>query len=108
MSADPRHDLGLVGEELAAEHLGRRGFRILERNYRTRWGELDNRRLRRAGSGLLRGEDRRSGGSGGQRARSSGPRKQAQVRRMAGRWLTERRQRPYANVIRFDCHRGDA
>ncbi len=26
---------------MAAEHLVRRGYQILERNYRSRWGELD-------------------------------------------------------------------
>jgi len=41
MSSDPRHRLGTTGERLAAEHLTRRGYRIVERNYRTRWGELD-------------------------------------------------------------------
>ena len=41
MSGDRRQRLGSTGERLAAEHLERRGFAILERNYRTRWGELD-------------------------------------------------------------------
>ena len=41
MPADPRRRLGQLGEQLAAEHLVRLGFEIVERNYRTRWGELD-------------------------------------------------------------------
>ena len=41
VSEDRRHLLGALGERLAAEHLERLGFRIVERNYRTRWGELD-------------------------------------------------------------------
>src|SRR5947209_15299859 len=41
VSSDLRRRLGQLGEQLAAEHLVRRGFRIMERNYRTRWGELD-------------------------------------------------------------------
>jgi putative endonuclease len=41
VSSDPRHRIGELGEQLAAEHLARRGYRIVERNYRTRWGELD-------------------------------------------------------------------
>ena len=41
MTSDPRPALGRLGEQLAAEHLIRRGFEIVERNYRTRWGELD-------------------------------------------------------------------
>jgi putative endonuclease len=32
---------GLFGEELAAAYLGGRGYRILERNFRTRSGEID-------------------------------------------------------------------
>jgi putative endonuclease len=38
---DARLRLGQAGEQLAAEHLSRRGFEILERNYQTRSGELD-------------------------------------------------------------------
>jgi putative endonuclease len=33
--------LGLRGETVAAEVLTRRGYRIVERNCRSRWGELD-------------------------------------------------------------------
>lgn len=32
---------GEKGERLAARHLRRRGYRILERNYQTRFGEID-------------------------------------------------------------------
>jgi len=39
--ADPRQRLGKEGEELAASHLARRGYTILERNFRTRFGEID-------------------------------------------------------------------
>jgi putative endonuclease len=38
---DPRRRLGARGEELAARHLEARGFEIVERNFRTRYGELD-------------------------------------------------------------------
>ena len=34
-------DLGEEGERLAAQFLRRRGYRVLERNYRTRNGEID-------------------------------------------------------------------
>lgn len=36
-----RAELGALGERLAAEHLERQGYRILERNFRCRMGELD-------------------------------------------------------------------
>lgn len=35
------NDLGVAGEDLAAEHLRRRGFTVLERNWRGSRGELD-------------------------------------------------------------------
>ena len=41
MSADPRRRLGDRGERLACKHLEARGFEVLERNFRTRRGELD-------------------------------------------------------------------
>ncbi len=41
MSLDRRPALGLEGEEIACRELRRRGYRILDRRYRTRLGELD-------------------------------------------------------------------
>ena len=38
---DDRKALGQLGEDLAAEALGRRGYRILARNFRCRHGEMD-------------------------------------------------------------------
>lgn len=35
------HSLGKRGEELAIRYLKRKGFKILERNFYTRWGEID-------------------------------------------------------------------
>ena len=38
----PQHiATGRLGEELAAEFLARKGFRIIERNYLRPWGEID-------------------------------------------------------------------
>ena len=103
MSSDLRHRLGALGERLAADHLARLGFEIVERNYRTRWGELDivafdgltltfcevkTRRLTATGSGPLD---------------AVGTVKRSRVRKMAGSWLIERRERPYAVSVRFDA-----
>lgn len=33
--------IGLIGEELAANYIKNRGYDVLERNYRTKLGELD-------------------------------------------------------------------
>jgi putative endonuclease len=38
---DKRQALGLSGEDLASAELQRRGYAILERRYRTRFGEID-------------------------------------------------------------------
>jgi putative endonuclease len=39
--ATPRRQLGDFAERVAAEHLEAKGYRIRERNYRTRFGEVD-------------------------------------------------------------------
>ncbi len=37
-----RHnEVGKIGEDLAVKHLVKQGFKILERNYRKKWGEID-------------------------------------------------------------------
>ena len=41
MTSDPRQELGKSGEDLACAELERRGYAILERRYRTRFGEID-------------------------------------------------------------------
>jgi len=103
MSNDAGNRLGRTGEQLAAEHLLRLGYEIVERNYRTRWGELDI--VARTGGTLAFCEvkTRRAGGRAGGPFDAVGPGKQARVRKMAGTWLIERRDRPYADVIRFDA-----
>ena len=41
MAADGRQSLGKMGEDLACGELSRRGYAILARRYRTRYGEID-------------------------------------------------------------------
>src|SRR5438045_6028293 len=41
MHADRRRTRGELGEQIAERHLERRGYRVLERNFRTRYGEID-------------------------------------------------------------------
>lgn len=101
MSSDLRHRLGRVGEQFAVAHLNRRGFAILARNHRTRWGEIDivacdaerilfcevkTRRLGAASpfEGLREAQCRR-------------------LRRMALAWLQEPHDRPYVPEVRFDA-----
>jgi putative endonuclease len=103
MSTDPRHLLGRHGEDLAADHLVRRGFRIVERNYRTRWGELDIVAYDGRILAFCEVKSRRVTGPGAAPFDALRTGKRAQVRKMAGRWLIDRRDRPYAEVLRFDA-----
>jgi putative endonuclease len=41
MPEDPRQQLGKLGENLACDALERRGYAIIARRYRTKFGELD-------------------------------------------------------------------
>src|SRR3954463_978780 len=100
MSTDLRHRLGRLGESLAAEHLERRGFAIVARNHRTRFGEIDivahdgttlvicEVKTRRAGPGSPRG--------------TLGEAKRPKVRLRAGAALKEVKDRPPAAAYRFD------
>jgi putative endonuclease len=108
MAADRRRARGELGERVAARHLAAHGYAILERNFRTRRGELDviaaNQRCivfcevktRVAGgrSGPLRGID------------AIGPAKRRRLRALAAEWLRERpvgTARPARPQLRFDA-----
>jgi len=102
-----RQSTGRAGEDLAARYLRSRGFELIERNARTRYGELDL--VARDGGSLVFVEVKALRGCGRQRAEqaleSIGPRKRIQVRRLARAWLSERRGSVtggYAQ-IRFDA-----
>ena len=103
MSDDRRQRLGRLGEQLAAEHLVRRGFQIVERNYRTRWGELDIVAFDGRTLAFCEVKTRRLAPDCRHPFEALRALKQAQVRKMAGRWLIERTDRPYADTVRFDA-----
>jgi putative endonuclease len=104
MSDDARHVLGQHGEKLAAEHLERRGFRILDRNYRTRWGELDIVAFDGTILCFCEVKTRRlAAGSAQHPFDAIRFRKRSRIRQVAGRWLFERTDRPYADALRFDA-----
>ncbi len=103
VSADRRPELGRLGEQLAAEHLIRRGFQIVERNYRTRWGELDIVAYDGRTLAFCEVKTRRLSAPGRNPLESVHTLKRSKVRRMAGRWLVERTDRPYADNVRFDA-----
>jgi putative endonuclease len=107
MAIDQRRRHGQLGEEIAEAHLTHRGYTIVGRNFRTRYGELD----------LIATDDHalvfcevKTRISGSQRGPDGpldaiGPRKRDRLRRMAGQWLAENRaeSRPAARDLRFDA-----
>jgi putative endonuclease len=100
-TTDPRHALGLLGEQLAARHLERLGFEVVARRHRTRFGELD---LVCSDGDLLvfvEVKTRRAGPTGPWEALGDG--KRAQVRRMAAAYLHDSRPRPFFSQLRFDA-----
>jgi len=101
MSTDLRHRLGRIGERLAAEHLERRGFAILARNHRTRWGEIDLIAADAQRIVFCEVKTRRLGSS-----RPFDGLREPQIRRlrrMAAAWLQEQRDRPRTPELRFDA-----
>jgi putative endonuclease len=103
VSSDLRHRLGRLGEQLATEHLIRRGFRIIERNYRTRWGELDIVAYDGDTLAFCEVKSRRLRPGEGNAFEALRALKRSRVRKMAGSWLIERTDRPHADVLRFDA-----
>jgi putative endonuclease len=100
-----RQRLGAAGEDAAAEHLRRRGWRLIARNARTRYGELDLIAL--DGTTLVFTEVKtlRSGPASRsiEAIMAIGPRKQRQVRRLARAWLAEADLPLRYSEIRFDA-----
>jgi putative endonuclease len=102
---DPRRRIGQMAEELVARRLRAAGWEILERNARTRHGELDI--VAREGRALVFVEVK-----AGREGNSFGPerpilavdrRKQQRIRRLAAAWMAERRDLPPYADIRFDA-----
>jgi putative endonuclease len=101
MPTDSRKSLGRLGEQLAADHFERLGWRVVDRNYRTRFGELDLIAL--DGATLVFAEVKTCRLGRGQPWDSLHERKRAQVRKIAGLWFSERRAAPFFERLRFDA-----
>lgn len=99
---DPRHLLGRAGERLALEHLQRLGYRLVARNYRTRFGEIDLVVEDRATLVFVEVKTRRSERPGATWD-SLDEKKRRKVRRLAAAFLSEARGRPRRPQIRFDA-----
>jgi putative endonuclease len=100
-----RQRTGQRAEELVARRLAAAGWKIVERNARTRHGELDI--VARDGRSLVFVEVK-----AGREHASFGPerpilavdaRKQRRVRKLASAWMAERRDLPPYAEIRFDA-----
>jgi putative endonuclease len=87
---DGRLELGAEGEKQACRLLRGAGYRILERNYRTRMGELDA--VAYEGGELVFVEVRsRTTGEYGSGAESVGPAKRRQLIKMAQVYIQDKR-----------------
>jgi putative endonuclease len=100
-----RRRTGEIAEELVAQRLAATGWEIVERNARTRYGELDI--IARDGRTLVFVEVKAA-----REGRRFGPekpilsidfRKQRRVRRLATAWMSERRGLAPHEEIRFDA-----
>ncbi len=108
MCPDLRRTRGSLGEQIAADHLVEAGYEILDRNFRTRRGELD---LIAADAGAIvfcEVKTRVAGGSSGPAVAldAVGPAKRRRLRRLAMSWLRERRAAvgaPHRERLRFDA-----
>ncbi len=101
MTTLTRAELGALGECLAAEHLAALGFRIVERNWRCRYGELDIIAAGDRSKTIVFVEVKtRTGTAYGTPAEAVTPQKVARLRRLAGLWLAGQDMR--WNAVRID------
>ena len=89
---EPRRILGLAGEHLAERALADRGFRIVARNVRTRFGEIDLICRDARGYAFIEVKTRRAG-SFVAAAEAVDSRKAARLAALAQSWLAHRGER---------------
>lgn len=100
-----RQRTGQRAEDLVARRLVAAGWRVLERNARTRYGELDIVALHRRALVFVEVKAGRLGAAFGPErpVLAVDRRKQRRVRRLATAWMAERRDVPPYEEIRFDA-----
>lgn len=87
MTTLSRQELGALGEQIAVEHLQALGLRIVQRNWRCRYGELDVIAADADGTAVFVEVKTRSGDGFGGVEQAVTPRKVRRIRRLAGLWL---------------------
>jgi putative endonuclease len=99
-----RQRIGRRAEDLVAARLVAAGWRIVERNARTRLGEIDIVALDGATLVFVEVKAGRAGSDLGPErpALAVGPRKRLRIRRVATAWMATRRDAPPNAEIRFD------
>ena len=100
-----RQRIGRAAEDLVAARLAGLGWEIVERNARTRFGELDIVALDDRTLVFVEVKAGRAGAALGPErpVLAVGPRKQLRVRRLASAWMAARRDLPPYAEIRFDA-----
>jgi putative endonuclease len=101
---DPRRALGSHAEDVCEWQLRQRGWRILDRNWRVRMGEIDLVAMDGDTLVIVEVKAHRSSNRAGPPAPALavGPQKQRRLRRLATAWLMSRLQgRPFED-LRFD------
>jgi putative endonuclease len=102
--ADPRRAKGALGEEAAARMLGALGYRIVERNFRTKYGELDVVAVDRDTLVVCEVRTRVGRDAIAYALESIGPGKRMQLRKMAREWFRlSTAERPQTRATRFDA-----
>lgn len=82
-----RQELGALGEQVAAEHLQGLGWQILQRNWRSRYGELDLIAVDCERTLVFVEVKTRTGDGYGGIEHAVTLRKVGRIRRLAGLWL---------------------
>jgi putative endonuclease len=100
-----RQRLGRAAEELVAARLADAGWEVVERNARTRQGELDLIALDGPTLVFVEVKAGRAGSALGPErpVLSVGYRKQQRIRRLATAWMGAHRDLPRYDAIRFDA-----
>lgn len=87
MTTLTRQELGALGEQIAVEHLQRLGLRIVARNWRCRYGELDVIAADGHRTVVFVEVKTRTGDGFGGVEQAVTPRKLGRIRRLAAIWL---------------------